>query len=487
MSRWAVLVVSQQRVAPVDLPTAKPLIVGRARGAGLELKDPRVDERHLSIRIVDDQPVLDPLGGTSGVLVNDVPCESPMTLSAGDEIALGDSRLIVMALGVVAAPGLRLTSEDELSARLDEEVRRTAGARSLGFVLVSTAGLNVAARQALTRRVVEAVAQTGAVASWGEVADDLIGGLVPELSETALSEVLSIVPHVAGPRASTASSSAPADGLSGDALMEAAFCRLLSIPLVPDEPAVADPSMVRLFSLVEDFGDRPGAVAIVGPPGSGRATLARALFRSRGLEPVVLSAHTPLEGKPPAVLVRDVERWPEASLRPVLELAKDKKRLVVFTATSGDRFDAATTHLLEVPGLAERPLDVVALADAFLREARAALSRPRLSLGADARRLLAAYAWPGQVRELRTVMLRAVRAAVRDEIGSDALPTRLSAAGPRSNLRGALKEAERDLLLEALARTRWNVTAAATRLGLPRRTVVYRMARLGLRRPARLR
>jgi transcriptional regulator with GAF, ATPase, and Fis domain len=40
-------------------------------------------------------------------------------------------------------------------------------------------------------------------------------------------------------------------------------------------------------------------------------------------------------------------------------------------------------------------------------------------------------------------------------------------------------------LLEALARTRWNVTAAAQRLGLPRRTVVYRMARLGLRRPTR--
>ena len=59
MSRWAVLVVSQQRVAPIDLPTAKPLIVGRARGAGLELKDPRVDERHLSIRIVDDRDVSD--------------------------------------------------------------------------------------------------------------------------------------------------------------------------------------------------------------------------------------------------------------------------------------------------------------------------------------------------------------------------------------------------------------------------------------------
>ena len=45
--------------------------------------------------------------------------------------------------------------------------------------------------------------------------------------------------------------------------------------------------------------------------------------------------------------------------------------------------------------------------------------------------------------------------------------------------------AERELLLDTLARTRWNVTAAATRLGMPRRTIVHRMAKLGLKRPAR--
>ncbi len=485
MSRWAVLVVSQQRVAPVDLPIGRPLIVGRARGSGLELKDPRVDERHLSLRIVNDRPVLDPLGGTSGVLVNDVPCEAPVELSAGDEISLGDSRLLVMALGVDVAPVLRLANEDELSARLDEEVRRTAGARPLGFVLVSTAGLNVAARQALTRRVVDAVAASGAIASWGEVADDLIGGVVPELGQSQLRELLASIPVVAGPRASTASVMAPEDGTSGDALMEAAFCRLLQIPSVVEEPTVADPSMVRVSALLEELGDRSAPLVLVGPPGSGRSTFARSVFRARGLEPLLLVSEKLPEGRPAALLARDVDRWSTEALEALLEAGRDKRRLVVLTATSRARFDPTNTNLIELPSLADRPLDILAIADAFLREARAALNRPRLALGSDAKRLLAAYAWPGQVRELRTVMLRAARAAVRDEVGSDALPTRLSLAGPKSNLRGALKEAERDLLLEALARTRWNVTAAASRLGLPRRTVVYRMARLGLRRPTR--
>jgi transcriptional regulator of acetoin/glycerol metabolism len=42
-----------------------------------------------------------------------------------------------------------------------------------------------------------------------------------------------------------------------------------------------------------------------------------------------------------------------------------------------------------------------------------------------------------------------------------------------------------ELTFDTLSRTRWNVTAAATRLGIPRRTIVHRMAKLGLKRPAR--
>jgi DNA-binding NtrC family response regulator len=125
------------------------------------------------------------------------------------------------------------------------------------------------------------------------------------------------------------------------------------------------------------------------------------------------------------------------------------------------------------------------LAEAFLARARLVLGRPRLHLGPEAQALLRAWWWPGNVRELKNVVFRAARAAVRDEVGRDSLPATITAAAPAQSLKGAMRAAEREVLLEALARTRWNVTAAASRLGMPRRTVVYRMARLGLRRPAR--
>jgi DNA-binding NtrC family response regulator len=115
-------------------------------------------------------------------------------------------------------------------------------------------------------------------------------------------------------------------------------------------------------------------------------------------------------------------------------------------------------------------------------------------LSAEARSTIARYDWPGNVRELKNAIERASMISATDEVHRSSLPAAIThetirganAGSIRSmDLRGSLKMAERDALLKTLAGTRWNVTQAAKRLGLPRRTVVYRMSRLGLRRPGR--
>jgi sigma-54 dependent transcriptional regulator len=96
--------------------------------------------------------------------------------------------------------------------------------------------------------------------------------------------------------------------------------------------------------------------------------------------------------------------------------------------------------------------------------------------------------WTGSVRELKSSLQ--VAALLVDPSG-EVLPehltlasTRIPGMGPRdSDLRASLRRVERRGFVEALRRTNWNVTEAARALGLPRRTVVYRMSRLGLKRP----
>jgi DNA-binding NtrC family response regulator len=320
----------------------------------------------------------------------------------------------------------------------------------------------------------------------GEVASDLFALLVPEAPLGALDALWARLPEVVGPRGRVSLAQGPRDGLDAETLLGRAWHRLLGEDRLAAEPVLADPVMVRLAALGERLAEMEGAVCAVGPAGSGRATLLRALAAAAGrrvFECSALDAEA-LAGaaarSPDWTLVRDSDQAPEA----VAALLRRARGRVLATAASRPAA-GAFPHVFEVPPLHARVEDVLPLAEAFVAASRQAAGRPRLTLGAEARALLKAWRWPGNVRELENALWRAARVSVRDEIGPDALPAALGAEARPEDLRGALKSAERELLLEALARTRWNVTAAAARLGLPRRTVVYRMAKLGLRRPAR--
>ena len=486
MNRWTVVIGTPGRTWSVELVGGRTAVVGQAKGSALEIADAGLADRHLSLLPRDEGVVVEPLRGGGEMLVNDVPASAQSLLHSGDELRVGDARLLFTMVPPAPPPRARMATAEELMSRLEEEVRRAGIIRPLGLALVSSPGLNVAARQALVRRVVDEVQRTGGTACFGELTSEVLAVVLPEVPADALTTLFSRLPDVAGPRASVAVARAPEDGLDAETLLGTCWDALMGEAAERGEPVYVDASMVHLAGLMESLTGDEGSVCVVGPPGAGRRTLLEGLARAAGRRLFVVSAlDAPALSRAVRpgdwVLARDVDRLEASALRELAAKTKTRLLATASRAPSGNHF----LHVIEVPPLSARRDDVVPLAEAFVSRARVAVGRPRLTLSAEAKTMLQAWRWPGNVRELANVLARAARAAVRDEIGRDALPARMSTEAPADDFRGAMKSAEREVLLETLARTRWNVSAAATRLGMPRRTIVHRMAKLGLKRPAR--
>lgn len=139
---------------------------------------------------------------------------------------------------------------------------------------------------------------------------------------------------------------------------------------------------------------------------------------------------------------------------------------------------------LRMPPLRECREDIPALAEAILlRMGAGAASAVRLSPAAQ--RALAEYDFPGNVRELENILERAMALSGSDEIGVDDLQLAPAVAEPvapgaKWPLQDYLDRLEREAILEALDKTRFNRTAAAKVLGITFRALRYRMERLGI-------
>ncbi len=141
---------------------------------------------------------------------------------------------------------------------------------------------------------------------------------------------------------------------------------------------------------------------------------------------------------------------------------------------------------LRVPPLRERRDDIPLLADAVL--ARLAAGGPAVTLAPDALEALCAYDFPGNVRELENILERSMTLC-EDHLIRRAdlhLPATAAAAAdpPRPTgdvpLEDYLDTVERDAIVHALERTRYNKTAAARLLGITFRALRYRLKKLGL-------
>jgi DNA-binding NtrC family response regulator len=143
-----------------------------------------------------------------------------------------------------------------------------------------------------------------------------------------------------------------------------------------------------------------------------------------------------------------------------------------------------------LPPLRTRAEDVPALVHYFVDAYNQEFRKRVRGVTDDAMRKLKAYGWPGNIRELRNAIERAMLLAESDQLSADQFPvvskaaTALTETVPLPVAGIDLEQLERSLLVQALERSGWNQTKAASLLGLNRDQIRYRIEKFKLERPA---
>ncbi len=174
-----------------------------------------------------------------------------------------------------------------------------------------------------------------------------------------------------------------------------------------------------------------------------------------------------------------------ADVRLIAATNKNLEQLVKEGKFRDDLYFRLNVVRIVMPPLRERKDDIPLLVRAFVRQFSKANDKEVIDLTPEAMNALLTYNWPGNVRELRTAIEHGVVMTTGPKITVRDLPPSLRQAAGAALPRGIspskafgekaspldLHETERKLILQALTTTNGNVTAAAKKLGISRRTL----------------
>ncbi|TLM68903.1 MAG: sigma-54-dependent Fis family transcriptional regulator [Deltaproteobacteria bacterium] len=202
------------------------------------------------------------------------------------------------------------------------------------------------------------------------------------------------------------------------------------------------------------------------------------------LQPKLLRALQEHEIEPVGGLAKRID------VRVVAATNRDIESAMSTGAFREDLYYRLAVITVELPPLRSRPDDIPLLVRHFLAKHAAA----ELQVSAAAMALLGRYAWPGNVRELENAIQRMVVLRRGDRLDVDDLPAKIRDEAPGA--RGAtdsvlqlpeagysLEALEREAVLQALQRSRWNQSRAAAFLRIPRHVLLYRMEKYGIQKP----
>jgi two-component system response regulator AtoC len=455
-----------------QLPGAGKVIVGRSEAADLRIDDASVSRQHACVTLDGDRITIDDLGSQNGTFVNDTKITGEHVLHANDVITIHKTTLILHTTATAATAAVVLEMP-AFRLRVEDEVDRAVRYERMLSVLCLVWPKPVLEKRRLERLVTEQLRRIDA-ASWA--ADSALYVLLAEASgdeSIAIAERIRIKLDATALRIGHAS--CPADGYDVEALLASAHNAAIgaepgavggtsrafqTLTIGNQRVIVADPTVARLYALIERLAPVDLSVLISGETGCGKelaATAIHMLSRRRAKQLVSLNCaaiqETLVESElfghekgafsgavatkaglleaasgstlfldeigelapsTQAKLLRVLEthrvtrvgdvREREIDVRIVAATNRDLEREVAAGRFRQDLFFRLSAATLYLPPLRQRQRELPLLATAFLDEACRRTGRGLMTISEGAMAALLAHAWPGNVRELKNLM-----------------------------------------------------------------------------------
>jgi DNA-binding NtrC family response regulator len=568
------VVMGQGVFAKYPLAGRSEVTIGRSNKSDVRLSDPLASRNHALLHVADDRIRVEDLDSANGTRVRGAklaPGKSKK-IGVGEPIAIGSTILMVQQMWAFGRPK-RLWPHGYFEARLEEECARAERADSkFAVVRLHVEGAN---GKPPANVIAEELRSSDVLATYGPSDYEIL--LVDSPRQVAVTIVQRIVDRLAGEGIRTQSGIAcyPDDARAPDAIIARA-CALVRGTEVAGTPLVLyNDSMRRVYDFATRMAQGTISVLILGETGVGKEVLAETIHRlsPRSARPFVrlncaaftdslveseLFGHErgaftgAAQAKPGlletadggTVFLDEVGELP-ASLQVKLLRVLETREVVRVGGLKPQKIDvrfiAATNRDLEaevlagtfrqdlyfrlngatvvIPALRERLSELTSLADSFVLQICQQLGRTSPAISPDARAILGKYSWPGNIRELKNVIERAVLLCSGEEIRAHHLPiekmgevlprNRVSSRVPTPPKNAAASDssaprtdpsptngapervtsppdklgAQRTVILDALAKCAGNQTRAAKLLGISRRTLVSRLDALGVARP----
>ncbi|HEY5933190.1 MAG TPA: sigma 54-interacting transcriptional regulator [Kofleriaceae bacterium] len=537
--KFRLLVVTENAVLAIHiLPESGSVTIGRGDDNTIQIDDESISRRHAVLHIGATMTIED-LGSSNGTKLRDVaiPPKRPHEINVNELVSLGSLTLIIQGRFTPAQTN-RIVTHGYFQARLEEEcarAERTGAPFALVRITVSPGALDPVVDEAL----MTTMRQSDVLAKLGEreyelllidvnraQADEVAGRFVTSLEDLGTTATYVVVQF-------------PVDGRNAHELMT----RISGGgELERDDLVIAEQSMRDLYVMIKRIGASDLPVLILGETGVGKEIMSRAVHQAspRASKPFIAincaalndalleselfghergaftGASTAKTGLLEAASggtifldeLGDMSLAIQAKLLRVIEEGEVRRVGGIKSRKIGVRFVAATNTDLEtatergrfredlyfrlsaatlvIPPLRERPREIELLARRFANHAakRMGASSATVEIDPAALALLAGYSWPGNIRELRNVIERAVLLSGDGPITAAHLPTeKMHGTFVRPAPGVELSADERTRILAALEQAGGNQAQAASLLGVSRRTLINRLEQYNLPRP----